>query len=216
MIRVILVDDHVVVRAGLRKLLEAAGGIEVVGEASSGEEGVRLARQLRPDVVVMDISMPGLGGIEATKRIAELEPAPAVLVLTVRPAEVYGWRLLQAGARGYLEKKAAPEDLVTAVHRVASGKYFVPEELEEILLKRASQKGVSSEVELLSDRELQVLLLFAQGKTTREVADSLYVSPKTVESYRARIRRKLGLRNPAEYLTFALSHGLMDHPETRN
>ncbi|MEM3433679.1 MAG: response regulator transcription factor, partial [Candidatus Methanomethyliaceae archaeon] len=128
----------------------------------------------------------------------------------------YGWRLLQAGARGYLEKKAAPEDLVTAVHRVASGKYFVPEELEEILLKRASQKGVSSEVELLSDRELQVLLLFAQGKTTREVADSLYVSPKTVESYRARIRRKLGLRNPAEYLTFALSHGLMDHPETRN
>ena len=213
MIRVVLADDHVLVRAGLRKILEAAADIEVVGEASTGEEGVRLARQLRPDVVVMDISMPGLGGIEATKRIVELDPAPAVLVLTVRPAEVYGWRLLQAGARGYLEKKGAPEDLVTAVRQVAAGKYFVPKELEEILLKRVTQKHVSSEVDLLSDRELQVLLLFAQGKTTREVADSLYVSPKTVDSYRARIRRKLGLRNPAEYLSFALSHGLVDHPE---
>lgn len=214
MIRVVLVDDHVLVRAGLRKILEATAEIKVIGEASTGEEGVRLARQLRPDVVVMDISMPGLGGIEATKRIAELDPAPAVLVLTVRPAEVYGWRLLQAGARGYLEKKAAPEDLVTAVRRVASGKYFVPEELEEILLKRASQK-VATEVDLLSDRELQVLLLFAQGKTAREVAESLYISPKTVESYRARIRRKLGLRNPAEYLAFALSHGLLDLPEAK-
>lgn len=214
MIRVVLVDDHVLVRAGLRKILEAAADIEVVGEASTGEEGVRLARQLRPDVVVMDISMPGLGGIEATKRIVKLDPAPAVLVLTVRPAEVYGWRLLQAGARGYLEKKVAPEELVVAVRQVSAGRYFVPKELEEILLKRMTQKHVSSEVDLLSDRELQVLLLFAQGKTTREVADSLYVSPKTVDSYRARIRRKLGLRNPAEYLAFALSHGLLDYPKT--
>lgn len=110
MIRVLLVDDHVLVRAGLRKILESAGDIEVVGEASSGEEGVRLARQLRPDVVVMDISMPGLGGIDATKRIVELDPAPAVLVLTVRPADAYGWRLLQAGARDIWRRRQRPRN----------------------------------------------------------------------------------------------------------
>lgn len=213
MIRVLLVDDHALVRAGLRKILESAGDIEVVGEASSGEEGVRLARELRPDVVVMDLAMPGLGGIEATKRIVELEPAPAVLVLTVRPEEVYGWRLLKAGALGYLEKKAAPEELVAAVRRVSLRKYYISETLEQLILKRRLKPEVSSEVELLSDRELQVLILLAQGKTTREVAEELYISPKTVDAYRARIRRKLGLKNPAEYLSFALIHGLLDIPE---
>lgn len=211
MIRVVLADDHALVRAGLREILGRAGDIEVVVEASSGEEAVALAKQLKPDVVVMDLGMPGIGGLEATKRIARGASSPAVLVLTVFPEGRYGVRLLRAGARGYLEKRVAPQVLVGAIRRVARGDYYVSEELEQEIL-RSQLKARPGKVDRLTDRELEVLCLVASGRTTREVAQRLGLSRKTIDTYRARIRKKLGLRTPADYLRFCLEEGLLDLP----
>jgi len=212
MIRVLLVDDHVLVRAGLREILKSAPDIEVVGEASSGEEAVALTKKLNPDVVVMDISMPGIGGLEATKRITERDPAPAVLVLTVHPEERFGLRLLRAGALGYLEKTAAPDELVAAVRRVYNRMYYLSPKLEQRVIQQHLKKTLNSEAEQLTDRELEVLVLIASGKTPREVAEELCLSRKTVDTYRARIRKKLGLRTPVEYLRFARDHQLLGEP----
>lgn len=212
MIRVLLADDHALVRAGLREILEEAGDIEVVAEASSGEEAVALAKQLRPDVVIMDLGMPGIGGIEATKHITRRSRRPAVLVLTVYREDRYGLRLLRAGARGYLEKRVAPQELVAAVRTVAHGEYYVSKELEQEILKSEFERKAASPAARLTDRELAVLCLLASGRTAREVAQELRISRKTVDTYRARIRKKLGLRTPADYLRFCLEEGLLECP----
>ena len=212
MIRVVLADDHPVVRAGLREILEAAGDIEVIGEAATGEEAVALAKRLKPDVVVMDLGMPGIGGIEATKHITRGSPRLAVLVLTVYREDRYGLRLLRAGARGYLEKRVAPQELVGAVRIVARGEYYVSKELEQEILRSEFEKKAASLAARLTDRELEVLYLMATGKTAREVAQSLGLSRKTVDTYRARIRKKFGLRTPADYLRFCLEEGLLECP----
>lgn len=209
MIRVLLVEDHVCVRAGLHKILEEASDIEVVGEASSGEEAVALTKRLHSNVVVMDISMPGIGGLEATKRIARKHPDMAILVLTIYPENRYGPRFFRAGARGYIEKKVAPEVLVAAVRRVHCGGYYLSPKLQEELLRQQFDKAPALLVDRLTDRELEVLVLIASGKMTREVAGELKLSPKTVETYRARIRKKLGLHTGADYLRFALDHDLL-------
>jgi two-component system invasion response regulator UvrY len=209
MIRVLLVDDHAVVRAGLRRILTSAAGIEVVGETGTGEEAVALARELKPHVVVMDLAMPGMGGIEATKRIVRQSPRPAVLILTVFPGKRYGLRLLRAGALGYLEKRVAPEKLVEGVYKVARGEYYLPPELEQEILRRELAGETESPADLLTDRELEVLCLMAQGKTASEVARELKLSRKTVDTYRFRIRKKLGLRTSADYLRFCLDEGLL-------
>jgi len=212
MIRVVLVDDHPVVRAGLREILEAAGDIEVIGEAATGEEAVALAKGLKPDVMVMDLGMPGIGGIETTKHITRGSPRPAVLVLTVYREDRYGLRLLRAGARGYLEKRVAPQELVRAVRMVARGEYYVSKGLEQEILRSEFEKKAGSPAARLTDREVEVLYLMATGKTTREVAQELRLSRKTVDTYRARIRKKLGLRTPADYLRFCLEEGLLECP----
>lgn len=212
MIQVILVDDHGVVRAGLRKVLEEARDIRVIAEASTGEEAVTLSRKLKPDVVVMDLSMPGMGGIEATKRLAAMKGGPAVLVLTVHQEKLYGMRLLRAGAKGFLEKKVAPEELIDAVYTVARGEYYVSKGLAMEILRREFETASPSQVDLLTDRELEILCLMALGRTVSEVADELKISPKTVGTYRARIKRKLGLRTSADYLRFCLEHGLLESP----
>ena len=214
MIRVVLADDHTVVRAGLRHILEGAGDIEVIGEAATGEEAVALAKGLKPDVVVMDLAMPGIGGIEATKHITRGSPRPAVLVLTVYREDRYGLRLLRAGARGYLEKRVAPQELVGAVRKLARGEYYVSKELEQEILRSEFEKKAGSPAARLTDREVEVLCLMATGKTAREVAQSLGLSRKTVDTYRARIRKKLGLRTPADYLRFCLEEGLLECPAT--
>ncbi len=209
MIRVILADDHTIVRAGLRKILEEAPDIRVIAEAGTGEEAVALSQKLEPDVVVMDISMPGMGGIEATKRITSLHCKPAVLVLTVHQERAYGLRLLRAGAKGFLEKRVAPDELISAVHTVARGDFYISLELAQEILRREVEVRAPDPLELLSNRELEVLCLMAQGKTSQEVAEALHLSPKTVGTYRTRIRKKLGLRTPADYLRFCLEHGLL-------
>jgi two-component system, NarL family, response regulator NreC len=207
-IRVLLADDHGVVRKGLRFLLESEPDMEVAGEASDGREAVDSAGKLNPDIVVMDIAMPRLNGIDATAQIVKHYPAVGVIVLSMHSDEEYLVRTLTAGAKGYLLKDSAESDLVTAVRTVAKGKPFfsaaISQTLLEDYLRQLQQKGLSDSYDLLTDREKEVLQLLAEGKSNKEVATVLDVSPYTVETHRTHIMQKLNLHNTAEIVLYAV------------
>lgn len=218
-IRILLVDDHKVLRSGLRMLLDAEGDMEVVGEASTGEEGVEKAAELRPDVVVMDISMPGMGGLDATRAIAKPDRGdepdtspPAVLVLTMHAEEEYLLPVLDAGGSGYVSKRRADEDLIEAIREVAAGEVFLYPSGTALLLRGYKQAGEPDEpdpLDILSERERQVLALTAEGYSAAEAGKKLYLSPHTVETYRSRLMKKLGLKHRSELVRFAIRTGLL-------
>jgi two-component system response regulator NreC len=214
-VRVLLVDDHAVVRAGLRLLLSADGEIEIVGEAENGAEGVRLARELTPDVVLMDISMPDMNGIEATRRIKAECPDTAVLALTMHEDDQYFFAMLAAGASGYVPKRAAPNDLVSAIHAVQKGGVFLFPSVARLLvndyLQRAEHTGgPGRSFDVLTDREREVLVLIAQGRTNQEIADQLVISVKTVNRHRENIMAKLNLHSRVELVRYAIEKGLIE------
>lgn len=212
-IRVVLADDHAVVRAGLKAVLGVARDIEVVGEAKTGREAVDLAERLRPDVVVMDLSMPDLDGTAATKEIAEKGLTARVLVLTMHTEEEYLVPLMQAGAAGYLMKRVADRELVDAVRAVANGDVYVRPSAARVLAKNLTKKDpVKSEreqFERLTERERDVLRLVAQGYSAPEIGERLFISPKTVDTYKQRIHEKLGLGHRSDYVQLALKLGLL-------
>jgi two-component system response regulator NreC len=210
-IRVLLVDDHAMFRAGIRALLEAEGHVEVVGEGSSGDEAVDLVRELKPEVVIMDLSMPGSNGLEATRRIAALELDTNVLVLTVHAEEEYLVPVVEAGASGYLTKTSADTDLLEAIRVVARGQVFLPPKATTLLLKqyKAAEADEQAGLKDLSTREQEVLALTAEGFSSREIGKKLFISPKTVDTYRSRIMDKLGLSHRSELVRFALKVGLL-------
>ena len=210
-ISVLLVDDHAMFRAGIRALLESEGHVEVVGEGASGDEAVDLVRELKPDVVVMDLSMPESNGLEATRRIAALELDTHVLVLTVHAEEEYLVPVVEAGASGYLTKTSADTDLLEAIRIVARGQVFLPPKATTLLLKRYKEADAETEAGLkdLSSREQEVLALTAEGFSSREIGKKLFISPKTVDTYRSRIMDKLGLNHRSELVRFALKVGLL-------
>ncbi len=207
-IRILLADDHGVVRKGLRFLLESEPDLEVAGEAADGVQAVEMAAQLEPNVIVMDIGMPRLNGIDATTQIVRAHPQIAVIILSVHSDETYLVRTLTAGAKGYLLKDSAEEDLVRAIRSVSQGKPFFSPAIAKTLLEDyvriLQQSGVTDSYELLTDREKQVLQLLAQGKTNKDVAALLDVSPYTVETHRTRIMQKLNLHNTAEIVLYAV------------
>jgi two-component system, NarL family, response regulator NreC len=211
-IRVVLADDHGVVRAGLRALLERQPDIAVVGEAADGESAVRLTREQQPSVVVADLSMPG-GGLEAIREITELGLPVRVLVLTVHAEERYLLPVLEAGGSGYVKKSSAHTDLLDAIRTVARGEVFLDPAATKTLLKGYLGRVRTGEEldlgELLSDREREVVKLTAEGYTAQQAADILSLSPKTVETYRHRAMQKLGLTNRAELVRYALRAGLL-------
>jgi two-component system response regulator NreC len=213
-IRVVLVDDHPVVRLGLSALIDSEPGMEVVGKGSNGLEGVQLAETLRPDVVVMDISMPEMDGLEATRRIRSGGMGVQVLILTVHAQERYLFPVLKAGAAGYVLKSTVDTELLDAIRTVAKGGAFLYPGATRMLLEdyvHRLQSGASAEAyDSLSDREQEVLKLIALGYTASEAAEKLSLSPKTVETYRTRIMQKLELLNRADLVKYALSHGLLD------
>lgn len=210
MIKVLLADDHIIVRQGLRRLLEDRADMRIVGEAGDGHEALRLIRQLQPDVVVMDLSMPGLDGIETTKQVMSEGLKTHIVILTMHATEEYAARLLQAGARGFVGKEAFGEELTEAIRKVAVGECYIPAALSQSLPKRyARSPGDTSPLQTLSDRELQVLKHLAEGKTSREIAEELHLSVKTVETYRARLSTKLDLKTTAELVRFALRCGVV-------
>jgi len=210
-ITVLLVDDHAMFRAGIRALLEAEGHVQVIGEGSSGDEAVDLVRKLKPDVVVMDLSMPGSNGLEATRRIAALELDTHVLVLTVHAEEEYLVPVVEAGASGYLTKTSADTDLLEAIRIVARGQVFLPPKATTLLLKQYKAADAEEQAGLkdLSTREQEVLALTAEGYSSREIGKKLFISPKTVDTYRSRIMDKLGLNHRSELVRFALKVGLL-------
>jgi DNA-binding NarL/FixJ family response regulator len=211
-LKVLLVDDHAMFRAGIKALIELEGRMRVVGEAGSGEEAVDRVRELKPDVVVMDLSMPGSNGLEATRRIAALGLDTKVLVLTVHAEEEYLVPVVEAGASGYLTKTSADTDLLEALRVVARGQVFLPPKATTLLLQRYKERDDDSDVSgvnVLSAREREVLALTAEGFSSREIGEKLFISPKTVDTYRSRIMDKLGLSHRSELVRFALDVGLL-------
>ena len=211
-IKILIVDDHAVLRAGLSALLNAEGDLEVVGEASNGEDAIDLARTLRPDVAIMDLSMPGLGGLEATRRISALELGVKILVLTAHAEEEYLFPVLDAGGSGYVTKTRADDDLINAIREVARGEVFLYAPATKLLLQRYQERDDESEesqLQQLSQREREVLALTAEGFSSSEIGERLFISPKTVDTYRSRITQKLGLKHRSEVVRFALQTGLL-------
>ncbi len=212
-LRILLADDHIVMRTGLRALLERQPNLEVVGECENGRETVELAASLRPDVVVMDVGMPVLNGIEATNMIVSRHPTTAVVILSMHVDESYVMRALKAGARGYLLKDSAAADLISAIQAVSQGKSFFSPKVSRILaedyVRVLKQKGAVDSYDLLTDREREILQLLAEGKANKEVATSLNISPYTVETHRSHILQKLNLHNPAELVLYAVRKGII-------
>jgi two-component system response regulator NreC len=214
-IRILLVDDHAVVRAGLRMLLSADPELEIAGEAETGAEGVRLARELLPDVVLMDISMPDMNGIEATRRIKEQNPEMAVLALTMHEDDQYFFEMLAAGASGYVPKRAAPNDLISAIHAVQRGGMFLFPTLARVLVSDYLQRtehtpAAGRGFDTLTDREREVLVLIAQGRSNQEIADTLVISVKTVNRHRENIMAKLNLHSRVDLVRYAIEKGLIE------
>ncbi len=210
MIRTLLADDHTLVREGIRRLLDSDPDIEVVAEASRGPEALDLALRLEPNVVLLDVSMPGRGGLETLRDLKDRRPQVRVLMLTVHPEDHFAIRCIKAGADGYMVKDAAPEELIRAIRRVASGHKYITPELAEQLAMTVGQDFEDQPHELLSDREFQVMQLIAGGKTVSEIGNELNLSVKTISTYRARILEKMGLRNNAEIMRYAFSRGLVE------
>lgn len=210
MITVLLVDDHELVRAGIKSLLADVSGIKVIAEAATGEEAVKLAREKQPNVILMDVRMPGIGGLGATTKLLRTNPDAKVIALTVCGEEPFPSKLLQAGAAGYLTKGSALEEMVQAIHAVHSGKrYISPEVAHQLALKHLSDEKTSP-FDLLSERELQVMLMITSGSKVQEISDKLCLSPKTVNSYRYRLFEKLGVNSDVELTHLALRHGILD------
>jgi DNA-binding NarL/FixJ family response regulator len=207
-VRILLADDHELVRKGLRLLLERQADLEVVGEAGDGREAVRLAEQLTPDLVIMDIAMPQLNGLDAAAQILRREPRIQVIFLSMHSDEAYLARALNAGAKGYLLKDSAEADLLRAVETVAQGRPFfspaITATLLEDYMRQLQQRGVQDTYDLLTDREKEVLQLLAEGKSNKDVATLLNLSPYTVETHRTHIMQKLNLHNTAEIVLYAV------------
>ncbi|MEP6662857.1 MAG: response regulator transcription factor [Verrucomicrobiota bacterium] len=211
-IRIVLADDHILVRAGIRSLLEKLPGTEVVGEADDGRGALELVRTLAPKVVLMDISMPGLNGLEATERLMRDFPEVRVIILSMHHNEEYYWRALKAGAAGYLLKKAATAELETALQRVVSGEIYLSREISARLLKKIPLEGIAdrkSPLEQLTGRQREILQLIAEGQNTKGIADILKVSPKTVEYHRMKLMDCLNVRDIPGLVRFALRVGLI-------
>jgi DNA-binding NarL/FixJ family response regulator len=211
MIRILLADDHSIVRDGLRRIVEEDGAMEVVAEASDGREAVQKVAASRPDVAVIDISMPGFDGLEVVSRLKNSHPEVPVLILTMHEEAQYVVRAIEAGAMGYLTKQSAPEQLVTAIRRIHDGHRYITDEATEALALRIA-KGARAKTPLdsLSMRELQVLRRLGMGHTNREIASAYNISIKTVDTYRARLLKKLDLRNNAELIRFAIQNKLIE------
>jgi DNA-binding NarL/FixJ family response regulator len=215
-IRLLLADDHAVVRSGLRLLLESQPDIAIIGEVESGLDAVSRTAELRPDIVLMDVEMPGMNGIEATRQIKSRSPETAVLVLTMYEDDQYFFEMLRAGASGYVPKRAAPDDLVSAIRAVSRGEVFLYPSLAGRLVQDYLQRHDAEEQEPAGDltpREQEVLKCIAQGLSNGEIAEQLVISAKTVDRHRENIMRKLKLHNRVDLVKYALRKGLIDLEE---
>jgi DNA-binding NarL/FixJ family response regulator len=209
MIRVLIADDHAVVAEGLKSLIEAQADMQVVAIAADGREAVRRTEELQPDVVLMDLSMPELNGADATRVILEQDPARKVIVLSMYADHEYVRRALKAGALGYVVKRSAAKDVVDAIRSVQAGQRYISPAVADAVIEEGGKAGKEDRLARLSTREREVLQLLAEGRTGSEIAQRLSLSPKTVETYRARLVEKLGIRDVAGLVRFAIQRGII-------
>lgn len=211
MINVLVVDDHDLVRTGIRRMLADVPGLSVVGEAGSGEEALLRVRELKPDLVLMDVKMPGIGGLEATRKINRSHPEIKVIAVTACDEEPFPSRLLQAGASGYLTKGAALEEMIKAIRQVFGGHRYISADIaQQLALKQFQPQGDASPFDQLSEREMQIALMIAECQKVQAISDKLCLSPKTVNTYRYRIFEKLDITSDVELAMLAVRHGMVD------
>lgn len=209
MMDLLLVDDHELVRAGIRRLLDDAPGIRVVGEADSGEQAIKLVKEKRPGIVVMDVNMPGVGGLETTRKLLQIDPDLKIIIVTVHAEEPYPSKLLEAGALGYLTKSCAVKEIVEAIYAVNEGQRYLCADVAKQLALTKLMCGNQSPLETLSQREMQVMLMVTQGHSIQDISDRLCLSPKTVSTYRYRLYEKLQVENDVELTHLAMRHGML-------
>lgn len=209
-IRVVIVDDHRLVRLGIKRLLEDQSGIVVLATVKNGEEAVEIARTLKPDVMLMDVQMPGIGGLEATRRCLRAHPDLKVIAITIHEEEPYPTQLLKVGAVGYLTKKSDDVEMIMAIHRAVSGERYIAADIAQQLALRPFQEEVSSPFDWLSTREMQITLMIIMGLKVNNISDKLSLSTKTVNTYRYRIFGKLGVKNDVALTKLAIKHGIID------
>ncbi len=211
MIRVLVVDDHDLVRTGISRMLADIDGLQVVGQAESGEVAIKKCRELKPDVVLMDVKMPGIGGLEATRKLLRSQPDVKVIAVTICEEDPFPTRLLQAGASGYLTKGAALDEMIQAIRMVFAGqRYISPQIAQQLALKSFQPKVNGSPFDLLSEREIQIALMIANCQKVQVISDKLCLSPKTVNTYRYRIYEKLSITSDVELALLAVRHGMVD------
>ncbi|MBC8945412.1 MULTISPECIES: UvrY/SirA/GacA family response regulator transcription factor [Xenorhabdus] len=216
MINVLLVDDHELVRIGVKGILDDVRGIKVIGEASSGEDAVKWCRSNNTDVVMMDMGMPGIGGLEAAKKIIRYSPDTRVIMLTIHTDSSLPTKVMQAGVRGYLSKAATPQDMINAIRTVYAGqRYISPDIAQRMALDQLSPQK-ENPLDELSERELQIMTMITQGKKVNEISTLLNLSPKTVNSYRYRMFNKLNIKGDVELTHIAIRYGLLDAPNMIN
>ncbi len=212
-VRILLADDHTLVREGLRKILETQPGWEVVGEAADGRQAVRLTLELKPDVIILDLAMPQLGGVDAIQQIVRRLSSVRVLVLSMHADEVYVTRAIRAGAHGYLVKDSAGTDLLRAVAALVQNKSYFSPAVSRVMLddymRQLAERGITDRYDTLSEREREVFQLIAEGKANKEIAEILHLSPSTVETHRARIMDKLDVHSAVEIVLYAVRKGII-------
>ena len=213
-IKVLLVDDHELVRTGIRRLLDDFSDIEVIAEGDSGEEAIKLVREHKPEIVLMDVNMPGIGGLEATRKLQQIDPEIKVIIVTIHVDEPFPTRLLKAGAAGYLTKGCAVDEIVDAIRSVKNGKRFIGTDVAQQLALSMLPGNDKTPFDALSQRELQVMLMVTQGQKIQEIADKLCLSPKTVSTYRYRLFEKLDVKSDVELTHLAMRHGMIDESGT--
>ena len=211
-IRLLLVDDHAVVRTGLRMLLENEEDIEIVGEAGTGQAALQMVERLQPDMVLMDIGLPDMTGIEVTRQVKQQWPQVGIVALTIHEDEEYFFQMLQAGANGYVPKRAAPEELLTALRTAADGGVYLYPSLARLLVRdylSGDREAAPAGIDGLTDREQEVLAHLAEGASNQEIADTLNISPKTVARHRENLMRKLNLHSRSEFVKYAIRKGII-------
>ncbi|WP_076419923.1 UvrY/SirA/GacA family response regulator transcription factor [Colwellia sp. UCD-KL20] len=209
MINVLLVDDHELVRTGIRKILDEVKGFKVIGEASTGEEAVQFCRKDEPDVVLMDMNMPGIGGLEATKKIIRYSPDIKIIVLTVYTEDPIPTKVMQIGAAGYLTKSAGPDEMVNAIRAVNSGQRYITPDIAQQMALSQFKSSEENPFNLLSERELQIMLMITRGEKVPDISEQLMLSSKTINSYRYRMFEKLNVGNDVELTHLAIRHGML-------
>ena len=210
MISVLLTDDHVLVRSGIKRLLEDSQQVKIIGEADCGEDGIKLAQELEPDVILMDVNMPGIGGVEACRRILQRNPEQKIIVLTVHNEKTFPKRMLEIGAKGYLTKECGVDEMLGAIRQVHNGGAYIAPSIAQQLALSLLPGNESNPIDRLSRREFQVMLMISHGLTNAEISDKLCLSPKTISTYRLRLLDKLGAQNEVDLIKIAVEQGIVE------